>query len=562
MCLTRIRPSWVLLSLVLLTAPATASEREELLELRNTILNLVDALVEKDIISEAQAQAMKDEAQAKAKAEAAAEAEAAPEVENAPVPDDPPGKKVVRVPYVPEFIKEDIRNQVKAELRKEVHDDVVSTAKAEKWGTADALPDWVSRFSWFGDIRLRYEGEFFDDENQPNTYANFLAINDFGGIAGPDTFYNFTEEQHRQRLRMRLGFNAELTDEIDVYGRITTGNRLEPVSLNQTQGRAFEQYQLSLDRAWFRYGRRNRDDHEWLVFQFGRLKNPWLHTDLVWDPDIAFEGVSSTLSYAFSFDDGLFAQEFPTTRTYLTLGIMPLEEAEIAFDDDSSNDKWLLGAQLGFEHEFANQSKAEIAAAVYDYVNIVGRFNPNGAFGSTRLDWTAPRFLQKGNTMFPIKFDLAGNPTLFGLASDYTLINMTGRVTLTHFAPVTVALTGDYVKNIGFDQQAIFERTGARVSDRTNAFQLAFEVGRGDLGMFGDWRVFGAYKYLQRDAVLDSLTDSNFHAGGTDGKGWILGGNYGLTTNTSVQLRYMTTDEIDLAPLGHDLLQFDINARF
>lgn len=559
------KPSVRLCAIILLAAVAlpvqAGNQREELLELKNTILNLVDQLVANKVITPAQAAQMKAEAQAKAKQQAAAQV--ATETVDEPAPQDAPGNKVVRVPYVPEFVKEDIRNQVKAELRKEVHDDVVATAKQEKWGTADALPEWVNRFRWYGDIRFREEGWFMDDENQANTYPNFLAINDFGGITGPDTFLNFTENRHRQRLRLRLGFDAKATAEVSAHARFGTGVQEEPLSLNQTQGRGFEKYQFSVDRAYLRWGQRWRDEEpEWLVVQAGRIATPYFHTDMVWDPDLAFEGVSASVSHGFALGSGLFGATDPSTRVYLTVGASPYEEAELSFDDDSSNDKWLIAGQLGLQHAFGNQAEVEVAAALYDYGNTVGKFNPDGAFGSVRYDWTAPRFQQKGNSMYPIKFDAAGNPTLFGLASDYTLMNVTGRATFHYFAPIDVSLTADYVRNIAYDRGDILERTGARVSPRNEGYHVLLNVGYEQIDASGEWQVFGSYKYLQRDAVLDALTESNFHRGGTDAKGWTLAGSLGLTSRTWVQLRYMSSDQIDLAPLGIDILQFDVNTKF
>jgi len=79
---------------------------------------------------------------------------------------------------------------------------------------------------------------------------------------------------------------------------------------------------------------------------------------------------------------------------------------------------------------------------------------------------------------------------------------------------------------------------------------------------FRDWQVSASYRYLQRDAVLDAFTDSDFHLGGTDAKGWVIGGKYGLARNTWLQLRYLSSDAIDGPPLGIDTLQVDLNAKF
>jgi hypothetical protein len=76
------------------------------------------------------------------------------------------------------------------------------------------------------------------------------------------------------------------------------------------------------------------------------------------------------------------------------------------------------------------------------------------------------------------------------------------------------------------------------------------------------WQVFGAYKYLERDAVLDAFNDSDFHLGGTNNKGFILGGLYGLDRNVSVGLRWLSSSQIDGPPLSMDVLQIDLNAKF
>ena len=103
-----------------------AGEKEDLTVLRNTVVNLLQNLVEQGIMSQDQANALVE----KAKSEAAVEAAAQPEE----VPED-----VVRVPYVPEIVKDEIRQQVREELRREVVDDVVAYAKRERWGVRDAF---------------------------------------------------------------------------------------------------------------------------------------------------------------------------------------------------------------------------------------------------------------------------------------------------------------------------------------------------------------------------------------------------------------------------------------
>ena len=71
-----------------------------------------------------------------------------------------------------------------------------------------------------------------------------------------------------------------------------------------------------------------------------------------------------------------------------------------------------------------------------------------------------------------------------------------------------------------------------------------------------------AYKRLEADSVLDAFTDSNFHLGGTDAKGWLIGGNYAIDKNAWVSARYFSADTITGLPLSIDVLLLDFIAKF
>jgi hypothetical protein len=74
--------------------------------------------------------------------------------------------------------------------------------------------------------------------------------------------------------------------------------------------------------------------------------------------------------------------------------------------------------------------------------------------------------------------------------------------------------------------------------------------------------VFAAYKRLETNSVLDAYTDSDFHLGGTNTKGWLVGGNYGLDKNTWLTLRWFSADAIEGSTYSADVLLIDLNAKF
>ena len=59
----------------------------------------------------------------------------------------------VRVPYMPEIVKQEIRTQVAEDLKREVTAEVIETAKTEDWAIPGALPDWIKRMRFTGDMR-------------------------------------------------------------------------------------------------------------------------------------------------------------------------------------------------------------------------------------------------------------------------------------------------------------------------------------------------------------------------------------------------------------------------
>src|SRR5580693_5826213 len=91
-------------------AADSASEEQSLNELRNTVVNLLQALVDKGLLTREQAQQMVKQAQDKAAADAAAEA-----ARNAAQTKE--DQNAVRVPYVPQIVKDEISKQVAEEVK-------------------------------------------------------------------------------------------------------------------------------------------------------------------------------------------------------------------------------------------------------------------------------------------------------------------------------------------------------------------------------------------------------------------------------------------------------------
>ena len=105
-------------------------------------------------------------------------------------------------------------------------------------------------------------------------------------------------------------------------------------------------------------------------------------------------------------------------------------------------------------------------------------------------------------------------------------------------------------------------RAGESVDGKTTGYDFGIKVGWPTVLQPGNWNAGLNYRYLERDAVVDAFTDSDFHLGGTDGQGYKLSFSYGIEENTWLQLRVISANEIDGPPLGVMTVLADLNAKF
>ena len=513
---------------------ANADERESLEQLKATTTNLIDLLVQEGVLPKDKADAMVKKAsqdaaqqvkQAKVKEAAAGDA-----INTAPE------DKSVRVQYVPEHIKREMRAEIENE---------VMTKLNYKAGTRLGLPSWIDRIAFNGDIRLRYENDSFASRNALPAALNTSDRN--------YNVSNTTEDRNRFRVRAKLGADLNVNEWLVGGLRMTTGLASDPVSPNQTQEINKGKYTIGLDRAYLKAA-----PYDWLTLQGGRFGNPFFNTDLMWDPDLAFDGLAA--SFTPKFND--------TWSSFSTIGAFPVEEIQQS-DTSASKSKWLYALQTGIQWKAANRSTAKLGLAYYDYENVEGQTSP---VGTTSNDASVPAFRQKGNNTFDVT-RLNGNSGKYALASKFKLLNATGQIDLLTYDPVHVILTGDYVKNIDFDHDEVLNRTGKDNKEETDGYQLRLDVGHNSFTSpnssdvhKNDWSAMVAYKYLEADAVLDAFTDSDFSLGGTNAKGWILGANYAIDKNAWLSARYFSTDAISGPAIdgGYsvDVLLLDFNAKF
>lgn len=564
--------STMLLGLAL-ALPAHAGERESLESLRETTRALIDALVEQGVLSRDKADALVRAAEQKAQANVAAAATPKPAL-------TPEGKPVLRVPYVPD--------SVRAQIRDEVKEEVVAQARAERWGVPGA-PSWINNIKIDGDIRLRHQYDSASRNNTPAAVYMLAEQSDSNGLSRSPDFARYAVNDNkeslptadtqnsrtRERLRMRLGLTAKVTDEVGVGLRLATGSEMDRVSTNQTMGQNFNKYQLFVDRAFVRL-----DPAEWVSLQGGRIPNPWFSTEMTWSENLNFEGFAATFRRP-EVTDGF--------APFLTLGYFPLREAS-----NTRNSRSLWGAQIGTSLELDSRTRVKLGLAYYSYNNIEGRSEPESNYTKLPSGGISVNSLRYGSSEYPVGLRQRGNtvfetsPLLFssdiasviqptwGLAYGFKPVVLTASAEFTHFSPFNILVAAEYANNTAFSLSDFRRRTdpafygNVNPGGRRDGYQLKFALGSLDVRDAHDWQVQLAYRHVGSDAVLDAFTDSDLGLGGTNLRGYTLGLNYGLARNTALGVRYMAAENID-TPLNSNYpnasfkvntLQVDLNVRF
>lgn len=534
----------------------------------NATINLIRLLVEQGILKQDKADALI--AQAQNEAAQAKQAAASTAVAAGPVA--APGD--VRVQYVPAAVRDQIRDQVKAE--------VMATAKQENWAAPNTFPDWASRISFDGDIRLRDESRYYSGSNS-NEIVDFAKLNNNGPYdVNPNSSTNLppllnTREDRTNlfRLRARLGMKAVISPEWTAGIRIGTGSDNNPVSTTQNLGGGFAKKDIWLDQGYL-----NWKPTDELTLTGGRFANPFMSTDMLYSNDLNFDGVAAIFDHKLNRDWGVFG----------TVGAFPVDytndtSTSNGFDKEESDNKWLYGAQLGAKWAINSNNRLKGALAYYRFDDIQGqRSSPcapwAGAPGCD-TDGTRAAFMQKGNSVFLLR-DITPNPAnptttpqpqFVGLASEFNLLDLNLVWDADLPQDFKLRSQGNYIHNLGYDEGDMRKRSEGQIVNNlnsngeiesgANAWMVQFTLGNAlDLKKQGDWNLFAGYKYIQPDALPDGFNDSSFHLGGTNAKGYFLGGNYGLAKNVYATGRWMSTEAVYGAPFDIDVLQLEINTRF
>lgn len=579
----------------------------------NVTLNLINRLVQRgiltkedasDLIRQAKEDAQRASQQSQIAQQAATQAATAQQMAmEAAAP--PSSDDAVSVSYVPEIVK--------AEMRDEIKRDVMAAAQSEGWAQPN-VPEWVRKFRPFMDFRSRYQGIYFPDGNSENPLdtLNFNWINTGqpfnisqanGNQAPPISYPTYVTTQNRQQMRIRFRFGADmdLGDNFTGGFRLGTGQNGSPVSENQTLGAAqngqfggaggnFSNYAIWLDRAFLKYELGN-DPDRMAALNFGRFDNPfYTPTTIMWANDIAFDGIAAQARYKI----------LKGVTPFATAGIFPIFNTDLNFPAQqqpkiSSYDKYLYAAQAGIDLKITKDLHYKGAIGYYNFQNVQGQVSaPQVAYDQNTpfsTDDSRPTFAQKGNTYMALREIPAvpgsaaqgGNEDgtinqfqYFGLATPFQVLSANGRLEYRHWEPFVVSLSGEWDQNLAWNAQNIMNNgpsqlkgninnpgsNGIGYGGGNNAWIIQAKIGSGALQKRWDWDFGVAYRYVESDAVIDGFCDSDFGGGGTNMKGFSVGGNLALSKSVFIGARWLSATGIAGPQYKADIIQVDINSRF
>ncbi|WP_185819351.1 putative porin [Chlorobium phaeovibrioides] len=130
--------------------------------------------------------------------------------------------------------------------------------------------DW----NWKGDIRYRYQSQLKDD-----------------GVSSTDE-----HSKDRNRIRVRIGADMWINEELAAGFGLATGSDTDPVSRNETLGDLFNQDGIYLNEAFIDYHPMFLNgDVNLIMGKRYASKTLTVMDDLIWDGDVTLEGI--TLQY-------------------------------------------------------------------------------------------------------------------------------------------------------------------------------------------------------------------------------------------------------------------------
>jgi hypothetical protein len=248
----------------------------------------------------------------------------------------------------------------------------------------------------------------------------------------------------RGRLRASYAFNKVLS----AGAQVVTGDADDPNSSDVSLSNFNDDLDLSLDQLWLR-GR-------WGLLELtaGKIPQPFVRTDMVWDSDVSPEGLSAAVTLPAES-----ALELKASGLYF-----------IVDESVGGPDSRMIGGQATANYKATDTVSGQLSLGYYDYrlSSLAGA--DAGDFRSNRL--VNDRYL-----------------------SDFNLLDLIATLQWSGLGPRwPIRLTGDYVHNFGADRG-------------DTGLSVLTSIGRTVAA--GDWRFGYGYSQVGSDAVFAAFSEDN-----------------------------------------------------
>ncbi len=324
-------------------------------------------------------------------------------------------------------------------------------------------------------------------------------------------------DKDRQRIRARLAAVTQVNPEVEVGIQVASGTSADRRSTNQDMDAYFDKKAIWLDLGYIDY---HPVAVPGLKLFAGKMKQPWISmADVAWDNDINPEG------FAAQYVRKSGTNTFTTSASYVIL--------KDNVDGDGvewDNDLAVYTGQLAYAFDPADTMRLTLGVSINDFSNEEQQL-PSPPETVVAL---------RGN----------GNTTdAFRLYEGFGQLDVIG-------LPLPLSLYGQYVVNdasrdfLGVEDGG--EDTAWLLGLRTNAAGVALDY---------------TYRDVERNAVVGTLTDSDFASGYTGSSGHKLKAQYDFLKNFNLTVSWFLAESdaasrFKLEDAEVHTLMIDLNAKF
>jgi len=333
---------------------------------------------------------------------------------------------------------------------------------------------------------------------------------------------DYSKDTHIGRIRMRLGLESKINNKLFAGIGLATNSGGDPrstnVSFGDKSGGHSSKMEVRLDYAYAKYM-----PQPWLTLVGGKMNLGdvlWEPTDLIWDTDITPEGAVV----------GINKNIGDKTTVFINTGAL----FSTADTSTNADPVMMFLVQPGAKYKFNDKLSLKSAVALYNLGNVKGTAYPTDSWYKSSNT--------KNDDKWRYDYRMINPAVELGIAEPFKALGSNVE---------KLKLFGEYVENLA-------------VSKKNTGFSCGFQFGNDKVEKWGDWQFKYTYAMLEKDAVLDSLPDSDRYSGKTGMRSHEGALTYGLGKNTSLGFDvYRSWNIVSTSRQAPEtLVQIDWNMKF